>query len=223
MNSSLMAQNQTAQNQTAFMNSSTASIQAAFSSPIPRGKRRARTPLRHRKVLRNNLDGISKSDIRRLARRGGVKRMSQEMYHETRDILKQYIQRIIGTALVYTEYASRKTVTVYDIIHALKYEGRTLFGYERVNASRSISHRRIATTAPPAPPAPRNTTSESVIADPKAPTKRPRIATSAPPVPRDIISESTVTEPQANTSEVDMNSQAKSTIRERIVSRKDSC
>ena len=191
MNSSLMAQNQTAQNQPAFMNSSTASNRAAFSSPIPRGKRRARTPLRHRKVLRNNLDGISKSDIRRLARRGGVKRMSQEMYHETRDILKQYIQRIIGTALVYTEYASRKTVTVYDIIHALKYEGRTLFGYEPVSATRTIS--------------------------------RHRIATSAPPVPRDIISESTVTEPQANTSEVDMNSQAKSTIRERIVSRKDSC
>ena len=32
--------------------------------------------MRHRKVLRDNIDGISKAAIRRLARRGGVKRLS---------------------------------------------------------------------------------------------------------------------------------------------------
>jgi histone H4 len=31
---------------------------------------------RHRKVLRDNIQGITKSVIRRLARRGGVKRIS---------------------------------------------------------------------------------------------------------------------------------------------------
>jgi len=35
---------------------------------------------RHRKVLRDNIQGITKPAIRRLARRGGVKRISGESY-----------------------------------------------------------------------------------------------------------------------------------------------
>ncbi|KAI3799246.1 hypothetical protein L1987_34538 [Smallanthus sonchifolius] len=40
---------------------------------------------RHRKVLRDNIQGITKPAIRRLARRGGVKRISGLIYEETRD------------------------------------------------------------------------------------------------------------------------------------------
>ena len=39
---------------------------------------------RHRKVLRDNIQGITKPAIRRLARRGGVKRISGLIYEETR-------------------------------------------------------------------------------------------------------------------------------------------
>ena len=35
---------------------------------------------RHRKILRDNIQGITKPAIRRLARRGGVKRISASMY-----------------------------------------------------------------------------------------------------------------------------------------------
>ncbi|KAF5190488.1 Histone h4 [Thalictrum thalictroides] len=42
---------------------------------------------RHRKVLRDNIQGITKPAIRRLARRGGVKRISGLIYEETRDKL----------------------------------------------------------------------------------------------------------------------------------------
>ena len=38
---------------------------------------------RHRKVLRDNIQGITKPAIRRLARRGGVKRISGLIYEET--------------------------------------------------------------------------------------------------------------------------------------------
>ncbi|KAL4569884.1 hypothetical protein LXL04_025530 [Taraxacum kok-saghyz] len=38
---------------------------------------------RHRKVLRDNIQGITKPAIRRLARRGGVKRFSGLIYEET--------------------------------------------------------------------------------------------------------------------------------------------
>jgi histone H4 len=43
---------------------------------------------RHRKVLRDNIQGITKPAIRRLARRGGVKRVSSLIFEETRGVLK---------------------------------------------------------------------------------------------------------------------------------------
>ena len=42
---------------------------------------------RHRKVLRDNIQGITKPAIRRLARRGGVKRISGLIYEEVRNKL----------------------------------------------------------------------------------------------------------------------------------------
>ncbi|PPD92101.1 hypothetical protein GOBAR_DD10928 [Gossypium barbadense] len=46
---------------------------------------------RHRKVLRDNIQGITKPAIRRLARRGGVKRISGLIYEETRGVLKIFL------------------------------------------------------------------------------------------------------------------------------------
>ncbi|MCD7452910.1 hypothetical protein HAX54_018585 [Datura stramonium] len=46
---------------------------------------------RHRKVLRDNIQGITKPAIRRLARRGGVKRISGLIYEETRGVLKDIL------------------------------------------------------------------------------------------------------------------------------------
>ena len=48
---------------------------------------------RHRKVLRDNIQGITKPAIRRLARRGGVKRISGliYMYEETRGVLFHWL------------------------------------------------------------------------------------------------------------------------------------
>ena len=39
---------------------------------------------RHRKILRDNIQGITKPAIRRLARRGGVKRISASMFSPLR-------------------------------------------------------------------------------------------------------------------------------------------
>merc|ERR1712203_1092413 len=51
---------------------------------------------RHRKVLRDNIQGITKPAIRRLARRGGVKRISGHIYEETRGVLKVFLENVIG-------------------------------------------------------------------------------------------------------------------------------
>jgi histone H4 len=40
------------------------------------------------KILRDNIQGITKGSIRRLARRGGVKRISATIYDEVRSALK---------------------------------------------------------------------------------------------------------------------------------------
>ena len=66
------------------------------------------------------LEGITKPAIRRLARRGGVKRISGLIYEETRGVLKVFLEGVIRDAVTYTEHAKRKTVTSLDVVYALK-------------------------------------------------------------------------------------------------------
>ena len=84
---------------------------------------------RHRMVLRNNILGITKPAIRRLARRGGVKRMSGLIHEETRDVLRVFLENVIRDAVTYMVHARRKTVTAMDCVYALKRQGRTLYGF----------------------------------------------------------------------------------------------
>jgi len=85
---------------------------------------------KRRRVLRDNIKGITKPAIRRLARRGGVKRISGLCYDETRGQLKDFLERVIRKAVVYKDYAGRKTVTAFDVVMALKSGGTTLYGFE---------------------------------------------------------------------------------------------
>ena len=84
---------------------------------------------RHRKVLRDNINGITKPAIRRLARRGGVKRISGLMYEETRNNLKTFLGNVLKDSVTYSEHARRKTVTALDVVYALKRQGKTLYGF----------------------------------------------------------------------------------------------
>ncbi|KAJ6739929.1 HISTONE H4 [Salix purpurea] len=94
-----------------------------------KGAREREVQKRHRKVLRDNIQGITKPAIRRLARRGGVKRISGLIYEETRGVLKIFLENVIRDAVTYTEHARRKTVTAMDVVYALKRQGRTLYGF----------------------------------------------------------------------------------------------
>ncbi len=80
----------------------------------------------------NNVNIIScfiQPAIRRLARRGGVKRISGTIYEETRSVLKLFLENLIRDAITYTEHGRRKTVTALDVVFALKKAGRTLYGF----------------------------------------------------------------------------------------------
>ena len=84
---------------------------------------------RHRRVLRDGVYGITKPAIRRLARRGGVKRISGLIYEETRGVLKTFLENLIRDAVIYTTHAKRRTVCAADVLYALKRQGKTIYGF----------------------------------------------------------------------------------------------
>jgi len=104
---------------------------------------------RHHQTSRDTIQGISKPAIRRLARRGGVKRMSGLIYEETRGVLKTFLENVLRDAVTYTEHARRKTVTAMDVVSALKRQGRMLYGFGGGDTPR----RREKPAAPPPLPA----------------------------------------------------------------------
>ena len=121
-------------------------------------------PRRRRRVSRDNIQSITKPAIRRLARRGGVKRISGLIYEETRGVLKVFLENVIRDAVTYCEHARRKTIQAMDVVYALKRQGRTLYGFGGPNAPPS----RTSSKAP----------------RPKRPTSsRPAPVMSAPQVP----------------------------------------
>jgi len=97
-----------------------------------KGMGKGKYAVRHRRKrpLRDNIMGITKPAIRRLARRGGVKRISKETYDETREVLRSWLTDVVRIAVTYTDHRKRKTVTSGDVFNALKQcKGKTLYGF----------------------------------------------------------------------------------------------
>lgn len=84
---------------------------------------------RHKKQSKEVILGITKPAIRRLARRGGVKRISALIYEEARNVLRNFLENVVRDSVTYTEHARRKTVTAMDVVYALKRQGRSLYGF----------------------------------------------------------------------------------------------
>ncbi|KAF2739068.1 histone-fold-containing protein [Polyplosphaeria fusca] len=85
---------------------------------------------RHKKVLRDNIHSVTKGDIRRLARRGGVKRISAMIYDDARAALKRRLEIILKDFVAVVEYSGRRTVTVRDVIFTLNRLGRPIYGFD---------------------------------------------------------------------------------------------
>jgi histone H4 len=65
-------------------------------------KRRSRTPSR-----RSAVEGISKQQLKRCARRGGVKRMSPLVMIDARAALVDYVTDVVHRAIIYSEHSRR--------------------------------------------------------------------------------------------------------------------
>ncbi|KAF2265861.1 histone-fold-containing protein [Lojkania enalia] len=85
---------------------------------------------RHKKVLRDTIHSVTKGDIRRLARRGGVKRISNMVYDDVRQALKQRLEIIMKDIVAVVEYGGRRTVTVRDVIFTLNRLGKPIYGFD---------------------------------------------------------------------------------------------
>ncbi|KAL4723113.1 Histone H4 [Fusarium chlamydosporum] len=98
---------------------------------------------RRRKILRDSVHGITKPAIRRLARRGGVKRISGSIYDDVRAALKARLEMILQDCVIYVEYRNAKTVTVHDVIHSLSRIGRPLWGFDPDTYNPNRKHQAI--------------------------------------------------------------------------------
>eukprot|EP00930_Biecheleria_cincta_P069514 TRINITY_DN57250_c0_g1_i1.p1 TRINITY_DN57250_c0_g1~~TRINITY_DN57250_c0_g1_i1.p1 ORF type:complete len:231 (+),score=47.84 TRINITY_DN57250_c0_g1_i1:45-695(+) len=78
---------------------------------------------------RRSLSGISKPELRRLARRAGVQRMASTIYDEMRGALASFLSEVVDDVTVYAEYGRRKTATPSDVVYSLRRRGKALYGY----------------------------------------------------------------------------------------------
>ena len=86
---------------------------------------------RVRRVLIDTVHGIARAAINRLAKCGGVQRISGMIYEEARRVLKAFLEAVVKDAVLYTQYCERKTVTPVDVVFALKQHGRNIYGFTR--------------------------------------------------------------------------------------------
>lgn len=70
---------------------------------------------------------MSLPSIKRLARRGGVKRCSDSISTEIRSVLKDFVSSVIQDSVQIIQLSGRKTITVMDILYALRRRGQTLY------------------------------------------------------------------------------------------------
>lgn len=70
---------------------------------------------------------LTKGETRRLARRGGVKRISGYVRDTLTNELKQFLRSIVERCAIYAENAKRRTVMMSDVFMSLKSVSRTLY------------------------------------------------------------------------------------------------
>lgn len=108
--------------------------------PIPRPTAGGKTfhnrpPMRHQGRSRRtgNIKVVSQPAVRRLARRGGVKRMSKEVYSETQNVAKEFLTKVLEKSCIYMEdrNQSAKTLNPGDVVRALNNMGVPMYGFGR--------------------------------------------------------------------------------------------
>ncbi|KAI9882291.1 MAG: Histone H4 [Watsoniomyces obsoletus] len=85
---------------------------------------------RHRKILKDTIQGITKPDIRRMARRGGVKRISAAIYDDARAAMRDRLEALLRDIVSLVDHGKGRTVSVGMVIYALKRRGTPIYGFD---------------------------------------------------------------------------------------------
>jgi histone H3/H4 len=75
-----------------------------------------RLPPRHKKILRDNIQGLTKSCFLRLCARAGVINISETVFEELRAITRNFLMKHMRHAITMTEHARRRTVLASDAL-----------------------------------------------------------------------------------------------------------
>ena len=84
---------------------------------------------RHRKIVRPAIEGMSNNEIRRLARRAGVKRIGGGVYEEVRKMTQNFLDDVLFKTLIHVEHQKKKTVAPHDVVAGFKCMGGTVYGF----------------------------------------------------------------------------------------------
>jgi histone H4 len=102
---------------------------------ISKSKLKAKVQLsvgkRHMKPTKDPMLGITKPALKRLARRGGVKRISAQVYNVMRKAIQDFLDNVIFRGLVIAQHMKKKTITVDHMVRALKSSGHAIYGFGR--------------------------------------------------------------------------------------------
>jgi histone H3/H4 len=70
---------------------------------------------------------IGRNDVRRIARRGGTKRMRAGFTAEVNEQLREYLRSVIHDTTAIAEMRGKKTVRLEDVLHVLQRRGHPMY------------------------------------------------------------------------------------------------
>ena len=71
---------------------------------------------------------VSRAAIPRVARQGGVKRLSSHLYNEGPRLLNDFVRDVLRKAQVLADHSKRKTVSGADVVQAVRRSGVIYYG-----------------------------------------------------------------------------------------------
>ncbi|OJJ50929.1 hypothetical protein ASPZODRAFT_126902 [Penicilliopsis zonata CBS 506.65] len=91
-------------------------------------------PRRGRKPIRDNILGVSRQSIRRLARRGGIARINIDIYQGVRQVIKDRLELLISQLVELLESGNtpdheRTIVDSRDVVYVLSRLGTPMYGF----------------------------------------------------------------------------------------------
>ena len=81
------------------------------------------------KTKLRQLVGFKGPTLRRLARRGGVKRISKKVYDTVNGVAVNMLEDIVRSSMIVSSHAGRKMISLKDVLYTLSQKNCSLYGF----------------------------------------------------------------------------------------------